>query len=66
MAHEYGLHPEWFHLYTVDEYIDLVIDYIERLRGDLVLERFCFAIPPRELLIAPDWGTEKIMSLQNG
>ena len=29
MAHEYGLHPEWFHLYTVDEYIDLVIDYID-------------------------------------
>ena len=55
MAHEYGLHPEWFHLYTVDEYIDLVIDYIERLRGDLVLERFVSQVP-KELLIAPDWG----------
>ena len=41
MAHEYELHPEEFHLYDVDEYIDLVIDYVEHLRPDLVLERFC-------------------------
>ena len=40
MAHEFAQHPEDFHLYTVDEYIDLAIDYIEHLRPDLVLERF--------------------------
>ena len=55
MAHEYALHPEQFHLYTVDEYIELVIDYIERLRSDLVLERFV-SQSPKDLLIAPDWG----------
>ncbi|WP_300729345.1 TIGR01212 family radical SAM protein [uncultured Bacteroides sp.] len=55
MAHEYELHPEEFHLYTADEYIDLVIDYIEHLRGDLILERFV-SQSPKELLIAPDWG----------
>ena len=55
MAHEYELHPEKFHLYDVDEYIDLVIDYVEHLRADLVLERFV-SQSPRELLIAPDWG----------
>ena len=55
MAHEYELHPEEFHLYDVDEYIDLVIDYVEHLRADLVLERFV-SQSPRELLIAPDWG----------
>ena len=37
------------------EYIDLVIDYLERVRPDLVLERFV-SQSPTELLIAPDWG----------
>ena len=55
MAAEYQLHPEEFHLYAVDEYIDLVIDYVEHLRPDIVLERFV-SQSPRELLIAPDWG----------
>lgn len=33
MAHEYEENPEGFHLFTeVDEYIDLVIDYVEHLR----------------------------------
>lgn len=55
MAHEYALHPEEFHLFSADEYIDLVIDYVEHLRPDLILERFV-SQSPRELLIAPDWG----------
>lgn len=55
MAHEYEEHPDNFHLYSVDEYIDVVIDYVERLRPDMVLERFVSQSPP-ELLIAPDWG----------
>ena len=55
MALEYRQHPEDFHLFGVDEYIDLVIDYIEHLRPDLVLERFV-SQSPKELLIAPDRG----------
>lgn len=56
MAHEYAEKPTGFHLYTqVDEYIDLVIDYIELLRPDIVLERFV-SQSPKDLLIAPDWG----------
>ena len=39
----------------MDEYIALVVDYIQRLRPDLVLERFV-SQSPKELLIAPDWG----------
>lgn len=57
MASEYEKTPEPFHLYSVDEYIDLVIDYIEHLRPDLVLERFV-SQSPKELLIAPDWGVK--------
>ena len=48
MAHEYEQHPEDFHLFDVEE-------YIEHLRPDLVLERFV-SQSPKELLIAPDWG----------
>lgn len=56
MAHEYELNPTDFHLFDdVNEYIDLVIDYVEHLRPDIVLERFV-SQSPRELLIAPDWG----------
>ena len=55
MAQEYAQTPQDFHLYTVDEYIDLVIDFIERLRPDIVVERFV-SQSPDELLIAPRWG----------
>ena len=57
MASEYEKTPELFLLYSVDEYFDLVIDYIEHLRPDLVLERFV-SQSPKELLIAPDWGVK--------
>ena len=55
MAREYEEHPEWFHLYEADEYIELVIDYIERIPQHVVIERF-ISQSPRTLLIAPDWG----------
>ncbi len=57
MAREYEEHPEWFHLYEVDEYIELVIDYVERIPSSVVLERF-ISQSPRSLLIAPDWGVK--------
>lgn len=44
-----------FNLYTADEYIDLCRRYIERLRPDMVLERFV-SQSPKELLVAPKWG----------
>ncbi len=55
MAREFEEQPDDFHLFQVDEYIDLVIEYIQHLRPDLVLERFV-SQSPKELLIAPDWG----------
>ena len=53
LADEYLQHP--FPLYTVEEYLHLIADYISLLRKDLVLERFVSQCPP-ELLIAPRWG----------
>lgn len=55
MALEYDRHPEGFHLFAADEYIDLVIDYIEHLRPGLVLDRFV-SQSPEKLLAAPGWG----------
>ena len=55
MAAEYSECPEDFKLFELDDYIETVIDYVERLRPDIVLERFA-SQSPKELLIAPDWG----------
>ena len=54
-AREYEREPADFHFYAVDEYIDLAIDFIERLRPDIVVERFV-SQSPDTLLIAPRWG----------
>ena len=53
LAEEYLQNP--FPLYSVEEYVRLIADYISLLRKDLVLERFVSQSPP-ELLIAPRWG----------
>lgn len=55
MAKEFNENPTSFHLYDVDEYIDLAIDFIERLRPTIYVERFV-SQSPKSLLIAPDWG----------
>ncbi len=53
LAKRYEAEP--FHIYTIDEYIDLISKYIQHLRKDLVLERFVSQAPDN-LLIAPHWG----------
>ena len=55
MAQQYAEHPEWFNLYSADEYIDLVIDFLEKLNPDIAVERFV-SQSPKELLLAPEWG----------
>lgn len=55
MAGEYLKAPEAFHLFTEQEYIDLCLDFLERLRPDIVIERFVSQSPP-EMLLAPRWG----------
>ena len=53
LADEFAQKP--FHIYSVDEYIRLIAAYIQRLRKDLVLERFV-SQSPKEMRIAPQWG----------
>ena len=55
MAQEYAEHPEEFHLYSADEYVELVVDFMDRLSPSICVERFV-SQSPKSLLIAPDWG----------
>ena len=55
MADEYFADSSDFHLFSADEYIDLVIDFVERLRPDIVLERFV-SQSPSSLLAMQGWG----------
>jgi hypothetical protein len=55
MAVEFDRSPDDFHLFTAEEYLDLVVDYLELLNPKIVVERFVSQAPPG-LLIAPKWG----------
>ena len=53
MARQYSEAP--FHLFSVEEYIELIGEYLPLLRKDIVLERF-LSQSPGEMLLAPKWG----------
>lgn len=55
MAVEYLRNPDDFNLFTVEAYLDLVIDYLELLNPAIVMERFV-SQAPSEMVIAPKWG----------
>lgn len=55
MAHDYEQSPESFHIFSVEEYARVVVDYVSRLPQSLVLERFV-SQSPADLVIAPHWG----------
>jgi len=55
MARQFAENPEWFRLYTADEYIDLVIDFLELLHPSIAIERM-ISQSPAGFVIAPDWG----------
>jgi radical SAM protein (TIGR01212 family) len=55
MGDEYTSHPERFHLFTPEEYAELIVDFMERLNPSIAVERF-ISQSPKALLIAPDWG----------
>ena len=44
-----------YYLYTAEEYASLIVDFLEKLRPDLVVERFTSS-SPQALLLAPEWG----------
>lgn len=47
MIREAKEHPERFLTFTLEEYLDLVIDILEHLRPDIFIERVAGEVPPR-------------------
>lgn len=54
-ATEYRLDPGEFHLFNLEDYIELTVDFLELLSPDITVERFANQAP-FEMLIAPKWG----------
>ena len=59
MAQQFKENPELFRFYTVDEYIELAIDFVERLNPEFVIERFV-SQSPKALVIYPDWRLKNV------
>lgn len=55
MAREYEMNPGAFRLFSLDEYLNLMVSIIERLNPDFVVERIAGEAHP-DYLIMPKWG----------
>lgn len=55
MATDYQANPGDYHLFSEEEYIELCLDFLLRLREDIVIERFVSQSPP-DMILAPRWG----------
>lgn len=56
MADEFREKPEDFDLYSLDDYIDLVISFIERLNPAIMIDRISGEAPPRMLDDPRSWS----------
>ncbi len=56
LAYIYDKTP--FPVFEYEEYLNFVVDFIERLRPDIVIQRL-FATSPEDILIAPKWNKTK-------
>ena len=57
MAAEFAARPEDFVRWTLDGYIDLLADLLERLRPGIAVGRLAASVPPRFLAV-PGWGVK--------
>ncbi len=55
MASQFKKHPEQFNLFTSEDYIEFMAEFIGLLRPDIIIERF-ISEAPLDLLIAPNWN----------
>ena len=49
METEFKERPEDFHRFSMETYIDLMVETVKRLRADIVIERFASEVPPKYL-----------------
>ena len=57
IAGEFAARPEDFVRWTLDGYIDLLVDILERLRPGIAVGRLAASVPPRFLAV-PGWGVK--------
>ena len=55
MADDFCANPDNYHLMSLEEYLDLLVDIVRRLREDIVIERFASEVPHHYRLNA-GWG----------
>ncbi|BDD03227.1 TIGR01212 family radical SAM protein [Aureibacter tunicatorum] len=63
MAHQFKNNPESLNLFEKDEYIDFVIEFLERLRPSIKVQRLV-SEAPANIKLAPNWGV-RMDVLQN-
>jgi hypothetical protein len=54
-AKEFHQQPDDFTLFEMEDYIELIVNFLELLRPDITVERFA-SQSPGDMLIAPKWG----------
>ncbi|MEA3443719.1 MAG: TIGR01212 family radical SAM protein [Bacteroidota bacterium] len=64
MAGEYRDNPGQFNFFQVDEYIDLMIDFLERLNPHILIQRFAGEAPPRFNITPVKWNLRYDVFLQ--
>jgi len=57
MERQYAENPDMFTIFSLDEYIELCVDFLERLNPKIAVERFV-SQSPSQWLIQPEWGVK--------
>jgi len=55
MAKQYSENPELFKLFSAEDYIELIVEFVMNLSPHIIIERF-ISESPKDLLIAPKWN----------
>jgi len=53
-----------FHVFSYREYLDFVVEFIERTSPHIVFQRL-FATAPDDILVAPEWGKSRHQILRD-
>jgi radical SAM protein (TIGR01212 family) len=56
LANEYKRNSENFNLFKLDEYIEFIVNYLERLNPNFVVQRMFGEAPP-SIMAGPTWGS---------
>ena len=55
MEQEYYEHPNDFKTFSLNQYLDFIVDFLERFNPSIAIERFAGEVPPRFVTHTP-WG----------